>query len=275
MVREVRNLRDALDTTSEISKLLKYSPKRDRMFEKLKAELAPETPGFRVLCPTRWTVRAASLQSVIDNWIPLQELWDESLETNLESGVKSRVIGVKHQMGTFDYYFGVSLGAQILRISDKLSKTLQDAHISASEGHAVSSLTVKTLEKMRSDDHFNLFWETVTHKANALEVSEPSLPRRRKRPARYESGSATPEFVDNAQDYFRQIYLNAIDTVTACIERRFDQPGYKIYDQVEQMLVNAANGKPFEKNLDRRPLQERFRQISAGNSTQLVICSVR
>ena len=35
MVREVRNLRDTLDTTSEISKLLKYSPKRDRMFEKL------------------------------------------------------------------------------------------------------------------------------------------------------------------------------------------------------------------------------------------------
>ena len=251
MVREVRNLRDALDTTSEISKLLKYWPKRDRMFEKLKAELAPETaPGFRVFCPTRWTVRAASLQSVIDNWILLQELWDESLETNLKSEVKSRVIGVKHQMGTFDYYFGVSLGAQILRISDNLSKTLQDAHISASEGHAVSSLTVKTLEKMRSDDHFNLFWETVTHKANALEVSEPSLPRHRKRPARYVSGSATPEFVDNAQDYFRQIYLNAIDTVTACIKRRFDQPGYKIYDQMEQMLVNAANGKPFEKNLD-------------------------
>ena len=131
-----------------------------------------------------------------------------------------------------------------------MSKTLQDAHISASEGRAVSSLTVKTLEKMRSDDHFNLFWETVTHKVNALEVSEHSLPRRRKQPAHYESGSATPEFVDNAQDYFRQIYLNVIDTVTACIKRRFDQPGYKIYDQVEQMLVNAVNGKPFEKNLD-------------------------
>ena len=95
---------------------------------------------------------------------------------------------------------------------------------------------------MRSDDHFNLFWATVTtHKANALEVSEPSLPRRRQRPARYESGSATPEFVDNAQDYFRQIYLNATDTVTACLKRRYDQPGYKIYNQVEQMLVNAAN----------------------------------
>ena len=89
---------------------------------------------------------------------------------------------------------------------------MQDTHISASEGQAVSSLTVKTLEKMRSDDHFNLFWETVIHKANALEVCEPSLPRHRQRPARYESGSATPEFVDNAQDYFRQIYFNAILT---------------------------------------------------------------
>ena len=108
MVREVSNLRDALDTTSEISKLLKNSPKRDRMLEKLRAELAHETPGFRVICPTRWTARVASLQSVIDNWIPLQKLWDESLETNLESEVKSRVIGVKHQMGRFDYYFGVS-----------------------------------------------------------------------------------------------------------------------------------------------------------------------
>ena len=61
MVREVRNLRDAMDTTNEISKLLKYSPKRDRTFEKLKAESAPKTPGFRVVCPARWTVRAASL----------------------------------------------------------------------------------------------------------------------------------------------------------------------------------------------------------------------
>ena len=68
---------------------------------------------------------------------------------------------------------------------------------------------------MKSDDHSNLFWETVIHNANALEVSDLSLPCHRQRLARYESGSATPEFVDNARDYFRQIYFNDIDTVTA------------------------------------------------------------
>ena len=60
-------MKSALDVMGEISKLIKLSPKRDAVFQKLKADLAPETPGFRVLCPTRWTVRAASLQSVLDN----------------------------------------------------------------------------------------------------------------------------------------------------------------------------------------------------------------
>lgn len=73
---------DALDTTNEISKLLKYSPKRDKLFEQMKQELAPNTRGFCVLCATRWTVRANSLQDVIDYWLSRCELWDECLTQN-------------------------------------------------------------------------------------------------------------------------------------------------------------------------------------------------
>ena len=76
----------------------------------MKSELSPETPGFRVLCPTRWTVRANSLLSVMDNYIGLQSTWDESLESRLDTEVKSRVIGVKAQMETFNFFFGVCLG---------------------------------------------------------------------------------------------------------------------------------------------------------------------
>ena len=68
-------MKDALDITFEVSKLVKFSPKRSGTFDKLKEELATDSPGFRVLCPTRWTVRAASLKSVIDNYQVLQELW--------------------------------------------------------------------------------------------------------------------------------------------------------------------------------------------------------
>ena len=36
--------------------------------------------GIRVLCPTRWTVRAASLKSIFDNFDVLLKVWENSLE---------------------------------------------------------------------------------------------------------------------------------------------------------------------------------------------------
>lgn len=103
-IKNCKVMADALDTTFEISKLIKYSPKRNAMFDKLKKDLAPDSPGFRVLCPTRWTVRGDSLKSVLDNYAVLQEEFDLCLETRLEPDIKLRIIGVKHQMSTFDFF---------------------------------------------------------------------------------------------------------------------------------------------------------------------------
>ena len=87
---------------SDCHKEAVYSPKKDTMFVKLKEKMAPRTPGFRTLCPTRSTVRAISLKCVLDNYIPLMELWEDCLEEKLDSETKSRIIGVKSQMGTFE-----------------------------------------------------------------------------------------------------------------------------------------------------------------------------
>ena len=114
---------DALDTTNEISKLIKFSPKRNHMFDELKKQLTPETPGFRVLCPTRWTVRAASLKSILDNYTVMQELWDAALETGLDAEVRSRITGVKAQMENYNFFFGVYIGELVLSHGDNLSKT--------------------------------------------------------------------------------------------------------------------------------------------------------
>ena len=85
-VKKCKTVKDAMGATFEISKLIKYSPKYDVMFVKLKSELSPDSPGFRVLCPTQWTVRADSLHSVLDNYTALQHLWDKCLETRLDTG---------------------------------------------------------------------------------------------------------------------------------------------------------------------------------------------
>ena len=85
----------------KISKLLKKSPKRNASFQKPKQELAPDTPYFCVICPTRWTVRAASLQSVLDNYEVLLSVSTESQEGHLDNDIRAKVTGVEAQMLTF------------------------------------------------------------------------------------------------------------------------------------------------------------------------------
>ena len=103
------------------------------MFENLKSKLAPDTPGFRVLCPTRWTVRANSLQSVLDNYSVLQELWEEAKDKASDPSMKARIIGVQAQFRKFQYFFGVLLGELLLKHSDNLSKTLSYPHQKGNE----------------------------------------------------------------------------------------------------------------------------------------------
>ena len=43
-IKKNKVLRDALDTTLEMSKLIKYSPRREAIFLKLRQELTPEVP---------------------------------------------------------------------------------------------------------------------------------------------------------------------------------------------------------------------------------------
>ena len=45
----IKLLGNTLGTTYEISKLLKFSPKRDALFNKLKTTIAPDSPDFRTL----------------------------------------------------------------------------------------------------------------------------------------------------------------------------------------------------------------------------------
>ena len=109
-LKSIKCMCDALDVALEICKLLKYSPRRDAIFRKLHQELTPQAPGVQNLCPTHWTVRALSLESVRVNYSALEATWDEALEVFSESEVKARINGVHSKMKDFDFLLGLLLG---------------------------------------------------------------------------------------------------------------------------------------------------------------------
>lgn len=154
-------MKDALKTTHEITKLVKYSPHRETVFEMLKKQLEQDSPGIRILCPTRWTVRADSLASILSNYEVLREPWEECLEIVRDSETIAQIVGVASRMQTFTLLFGVKLGELILHHTDNLSRTLQHKELSASESQEVAGLTVRTLETMRNVSSFELFWKKL------------------------------------------------------------------------------------------------------------------
>ena len=50
---------------------------------------------------------------------------DTALEMGLDAEVRSRITGVKAQMESFNYYFGISVAELVLKHGDNLSKALQ------------------------------------------------------------------------------------------------------------------------------------------------------
>ena len=146
-IKGIKSLQDIMDIAYEISGLIKLSPKRNSKFDVIKKELVPDTPGFHVLCPTCWTVRAQSLKSILDNYSVLLKLWDEYLEERLQSDIRARIIGVQAQMNLFNFYFGLSVCYLILKHSDNLSCALQGNKTSAAEGQATACKLWKQLSQ--------------------------------------------------------------------------------------------------------------------------------
>ena len=121
-----------------------------------------------------------SLKSVEDNYAVLQDLWATVLDGSVDPDVHARVCGVKSQMESFNFFLGIRLGQLVLNHADNLSATLQKSSISASEGQHVAKLMLETMEKLRNEESFQLFWDSTIKLQASFGIAGPQLPRTRK-----------------------------------------------------------------------------------------------
>ena len=109
---------------------------------------------------------------------------------------------------------------------------------------AHAKLTTEALKRMINDDSFKAFYETVLKRKQSLvlsDVSEPELPRKRRASAPFEVGQGVPSFLKTSEELYRRVYFEALDLIIASItERRFDQPNFKAYMNMESLLLGAA-----------------------------------
>ena len=96
--------------------------------------------------------------------------------------MKARVIGVNTVISNFSFFYGCALGESMLRLTDHLSRSLQDPKTSAADGQEIAADTVRTLLKDRNEDSFDLFWNHTLMRQAKMDVNDPVLPRKKRPP---------------------------------------------------------------------------------------------
>ena len=174
-------LGDTMGTVGDIT-VLKFSPKREKMLGSLinNVECIEKTDNkgasLDKFCETRWTVRANCSQKVIDQYSCLQQLWEACLVGSLTRDMRSRIIGCQGQMKTFAFFFGLFLGKDFTASQIICPKPSRVKSI-------LALLTKDTLNNMRNEESFEMFYGVILKKAaNHSQIEHPTLPRKHKLP---------------------------------------------------------------------------------------------
>ena len=159
-------------------------------------------------------------------------------------------------MKEFSFFFGLCLSHRFFSLTDNLSKTLQKETTRALSSQRFAGLTINTLKGMRNDDDFKLFYNLVKQKAEKFDIADPVLPKKRRKAnysnlqyvSGYENlgtnnGAFNPFSID---DHYKFIYFETLDAVIVAVTDRFEQPSYKFFSSIEQLLLKSIDGKPHD-----------------------------
>ena len=240
LVREISAIREALDLVMELSQFIRFSPKRSTLFQSLQVQLTPGAPSLKPLCPTHWTVHTRAIEAVISNYqvltTALIEIHDSGRdEYALKAG------GYLNTMEKFSALFWLKLSHLIFSATEQLSITLQGRNTTMQEAVESADLAIRFLQSQRNDDIFDRFYSRIVEDSKEL-TSEPTLPRYRRAPRRFDENSTNTHRFDDAKTYFKQQYFEALESESGELKNRFQQTrGITIAAAIENTLLCSAN----------------------------------
>jgi hypothetical protein len=239
--RQSPTYRDMLDYVKDIINLLRSSPKRSAILAQFQSE--SESPNvsqtaLRPLCPTRWTTRERSINSLLINYSAIESTLSEITETD-RSDAGTKANGLLKCMNTFSFYFALKTGLIVFENTEMLSKVLQSNTITTTEALKAAEQTKAKLRRYRDDDSWASLWALCLSEATRLNVDAPQVPRVRRPPHRFDDGAPAAE--PAVEQHHRVIFFKLLDSILATMHERLEQDVMHLYALVERTILSAAN----------------------------------
>ena len=236
-------IRNVMDFVYNLVQLIRFSPKRLSLFDSFRKDVAlnsgETTTSLRTLCPTRWTVRHASIDSIVQNYQVLQAALGEILLGHDEYAAKAN--GLLTRMEKVDTFFGLKLAYLVFSSAELLSVNLQAVDITVQEALKGAELLIAHFKSLRDDACFDRFYDAVYQDSKDL-TEEPCLSRHRKIPRRYDEGRQAHQY-EEPKARFCHAYFETLELAAGEIEKRFDHGDIRTVKEIEILLLNASNGE--------------------------------
>jgi len=149
-------VKQALDFVTQISNVIRSTPKRYSLFQQIRNQANSDTLGsnnIRPLCPTRWTVRSDALNSVLKDYHVIEEELEIIADSNSEVGACANGLGI--QLSDFSVFFGLYLSYHLFSAAERTSTALQAADVTMENRNTAVTGLKKYLVNLRKPESFD------------------------------------------------------------------------------------------------------------------------
>lgn len=233
----ITDTRDFIGTVQKMISFVRGSPRRLAEFSNFQDDNAPKLSPY---CPTRWCMRVKSLKTIKDNYAALMDFFnDVGHDSTFDTAITSTAFGYYDKLKSFSFYFHLISLIYIFERIENLNSALQKVDLHFSESHASIDTTKKSLQKLRQEGFLHL-WQTLNVEVERLNIEQPSIPRLRKAPKRYESQSTVHVF-QSANDFYRRKYFEVLDAVILSLDNRFKSDTLNFLLKVENFVLKKGD----------------------------------
>jgi hypothetical protein len=265
-VRSVPIVRDAMQCLRDLATIARGSAKRVDAFKKVAQAVEIDNPvSPRPLCPTRWTVRFAAIDAALQSYSVILPFLSEVAGMATVDDSASKANGLLSQFENGQMLFALIAAHRVFNVTDSLSCSMQSSKATVCGSMEAMQQSLVQLRHMRSDDYFIRLWQETEQKITEYGLHEIALPRHTRPPKRFDQQlTTTPAhtFV-SAKDYFRVQYFAFVDNVLQHITERFDQPGMKMYCNMESALLLACRGEDCDEHVNQ--VCEMYDEFNSGH----------
>lgn len=109
----------------------------------------------------------------------------------------------------------------------------------------MATMTIATLEAEKSEEKFEEFYELIKEKAQEIKIESPKLPRQRERPSRLKAALEPLPIYETVEEMYKAFYDISMETIISKVNSRFQQKGYKMVMNLENLLLKCALGQDY------------------------------